>query len=255
VGARYRVNNRVSVWGDYGTGFRAPTLNELYRQFRVGTVLTQANPTLGPEHLKGGEVGISVIPMRNMSVRTTWYDNRVKDPVSNVTLSTSGQNVTQQRQNLGRTRIWGVQTDAEYRFASYWKVSGGYLFNQAKVVENASNPSLEGLYLAQVPKNRGSFEIQYANPRVVSVSFNFQGVGNQFDEDTNLRAVPGIAEPGLPGYGLSSLTVSRAIGPNIDVFGSAQNMFDKEYFVGTLPTLVGPPRLVSGGVRVSFRGR
>ena len=255
IGARYQVNNRVSVWSDFGTGFRAPTLNELYRQFRVGTVLTQANTDLGPEHLKGGEVGFSVIPMKNMSVRTTWYDNRVKDPVSNVTLSTSGANVTQQRQNLGRTRIWGVQTDAEYRFATYWKVSGGYLYNQAKVVANDKNPALVGLYLAQVPKNRGSFQVQYANPRIVSIAFNFQGVGNQFDEDTNLRTIPGITAPGLPGYNVSSLTVSRAIGANIELFAAAQNMFDKHYFVGTLPTLVGPPRLVSGGLRINFRGR
>src|SRR5262249_3718131 len=41
--AIYHVSDRVSVWGDVGAGFRAPTLNELYRQFRVGTVLTLAN--------------------------------------------------------------------------------------------------------------------------------------------------------------------------------------------------------------------
>ena len=39
VAALYHVTDRVSVWGDIGSGFRAPTLNELYRQFRVGTVL------------------------------------------------------------------------------------------------------------------------------------------------------------------------------------------------------------------------
>ena len=34
-----------------------------------------------------------------------------------------------------------------------------------------------------------------------------------------------------------------------------QNIFDKEYFVGTLPTTVGSPRLVTGGIRVRFAGR
>ena len=47
VAARYHINSWVSVWGDIGAGFRAPTLNELYRQFRVGTVLTLANNQLG----------------------------------------------------------------------------------------------------------------------------------------------------------------------------------------------------------------
>ena len=254
VGAHYRITDRISVWGDFGTGFRAPTLNELYRQFRVGTVLTLANSDLGPEHLVGGETGVSLIPTRNLTVRTTWYDNRVKDPVSNVTII-PGANVTQRRQNLGRTRIWGVQTDAEYRLGASWRFSGGYLFNQAKVTENVNNPALVGLFLAQVPKNRGTVQIQYSNPRIASIAFDLQGVGDQFDDDTNTRAVPGITKPGLPGYGLASLSISRVLTPNVEVFGAAQNLFDQEYFVGTLPTLVGAPRLVSVGVRLRFRGR
>jgi outer membrane cobalamin receptor len=59
----YRVEERVTVWGSISKGFRAPTLKELYSPFRVGQVLTQSNETLGPEHLTGGEAGISVAPM------------------------------------------------------------------------------------------------------------------------------------------------------------------------------------------------
>ena len=57
AGALYRVTDRVSVWGDIGWGFRAPTLNELYRQFSVGLTRTLANEALGPERLFGGEAG------------------------------------------------------------------------------------------------------------------------------------------------------------------------------------------------------
>ena len=41
--------------------FRAPTLNELYREFRVGNAVTQANPLLQPETLFGGEVGADLV--------------------------------------------------------------------------------------------------------------------------------------------------------------------------------------------------
>jgi outer membrane receptor protein involved in Fe transport len=64
VAAIYHVNDRVSAWGDFGLGFRAPTLNELYRQFSVGGTTTRPNDQLGPERLKGGEAGISVVPVR-----------------------------------------------------------------------------------------------------------------------------------------------------------------------------------------------
>src|SRR5262249_40157449 len=98
--AIYHVSDRVSVWGDVGAGFRAPTLNELYRQFRVGTVLTLANDQLGPERQVGGEIGVNVAPARNLTLRTTWFDNRVKNPVSNVTQTVVGAQITRQRQNL-----------------------------------------------------------------------------------------------------------------------------------------------------------
>jgi iron complex outermembrane recepter protein len=250
VGALYRLTDRVSVWGGIGSGFRAPTLNELYRSFRIGPVLTMANPLLGPERLVGGDAGLSVILARNLTWRGTWFDNRVEDPVSNVTI---GNNL-QQRQNLGRTRIWGVQTDAEYRFRNYWRVSGAYLYEQAKVKENPEIPELVGNFLAQVPKHRGTLQATYANPRFATVSVDLQAIGRQFDDDRNERIVPGYDNPGLPKYAIFSVSASRTLNRNLEVFFAAQNLFDQEYFVGTLPTLVGPPRLVSAGVRVRFQG-
>ena len=45
--------------------FRAPTLNELYRDFRVGNALTQANANLRPERLVGVETGFDWIGERS----------------------------------------------------------------------------------------------------------------------------------------------------------------------------------------------
>jgi outer membrane receptor protein involved in Fe transport len=255
IAALYHATSWLSVWGDLGWGFRAPTLNELYRQFRVGTVLTLANNQLGPERLVGGELGIRVTPVPAVSIRSTWYDNRVKDPVSNVTIATAGVNVTQQRQNLGRTRISGIQTDAEYRIGSFLRLSGGYLYGRARVTEFDANPNLVDKYLPQVPKHRGSLQISYTNPRLFNAGIGFQAVGRQFDDDLNSRVVPGETEPGLPGYALLDLSASKSIGQNFDIFFGAQNVFDRTYFVGTLPTTTGTPRLVHGGVRLRFAGR
>ena len=252
VAALYHVADWASVWGDLGWGFRAPTLNELYRQFRVGAVLTLANNQLGPERLAGGELGIRISPVRNVSWRTTWYDNRVEDPVSNVTLTAAGASVTQQRQNLGRTRVSGLQTDVEYRVGSAYRISGGYLYGRARITEFAANPDLVGNFLPQVPKHRGSLQVAYMNPAYINVAVGLHAIGRQFDDDQNLRTVPGEDAPGLPGYALIELSASKTIGRNLEVFAGAQNLFDTEYFVGTLPTTTGTPRLVHGGVRVRF---
>jgi outer membrane receptor protein involved in Fe transport len=262
VAALYHVNDRVSIWGDFGSGFRAPTLNELYRAFSVGAVRTLANAQLGPERLVGGELGVNVAPARDVTVRVTWFGNLITDPVANITIGTN----LQQRQNLGSTHVFGLQTDAEYRVGTMLKLSAAYVYNRATVTEFAANPLIVGNYLPQVPAHRGSFHIAYTHPKIANVSFGVQILGRQFDDDLNARAVPSAAlsaagydvvlnEPGLPGYATSDLTLSRAINKDLDVFVGIQNLFDREYFVGTLPTTVGSPRLAHAGVRIRWSGK
>jgi outer membrane receptor protein involved in Fe transport len=242
--ARYHLTSRLDVWGDIGWGFRSPTLNELYRQFRVGTTLTLANYNLGPEHLVGGEAGAAFAISPNSTVRATWFDNHIEDPVSNVTISQVGANVTQQRQNLGATHVHGIQTDVEYRFGSDWRVAAAYVYDQAKVTENPTTPALVGKWLPQVPAHRGSFRLAYSNPRRFTASAGVQFVGSQYDDDLNTPSRR------LPDFAVVDIMGSRAFGRNLELFAGVQNLFDAEYFVGTLPTTVGTPRLVTGGVRV-----
>jgi outer membrane receptor protein involved in Fe transport len=248
--ALYHVTDKVTTWGSIGSGFRAPTLNELYRNFSVGQLLTLGNAELGPERLRGGELGVSLAPTDDLSIRTTWFDNRMKDPIATVTIATN----LAQRQNIGRTRIRGFQTDVEYRFGRDWKASAGYVLNRARITENPSDTSLVGKFLQQVPKNRGSLSLSYANPRYADVTLSALFVGHQFDDDQNVKAKPG-EEPGLPAYGVVDLSVLRALGRNLDVFMTVQNMFDKEYWVQLVPTTIAAPRLVNVGVRVRWSGR
>jgi outer membrane receptor protein involved in Fe transport len=250
---RYHLSDTVSTWASIGWGFRAPTLNELYRQFRVGAILTLANEQLGPEHLVGGEIGINLEPTRNLSLRGLWFDNRVDDPVANVTRTDLVN--TQQRQNLGSTHIWGLQTDAEYRIRQQWRVGASYMFNQATVTEFAANPALVGKYLPQVPAHRGSVHAAYANPRLLDVALSVLFSSRQYNDDLNVQTKPGETEPGLPAYGVVDLTALRAIGRNVDVFFGVQNMFNTEYYVGLAPTTIGSPRMYNGGIRVRFSGQ
>jgi outer membrane receptor protein involved in Fe transport len=251
VGALYHLTDKVRVWGDMSWGFRAPTLNELYRQFQVGLIRTLANEFLNPERLSGGEVGLSAEVAPKVIARATYYDNRVEDPVANVTIGTN----LQQRQNLGRTRIRGFQTDVDATLGEHVRLSAGYLFNNAKVTEAPGQPQLVDKYLAQVPKNRGSVQAVYTNPRWFDAGVGVQVIGRQFDDDLNVRTVPGETEPGLPAYAILDLTAARTFHRNFDVYFGVQNLLDEEYIVQTLPTTVGSPRLVHAGIRIRWAGR
>jgi outer membrane receptor protein involved in Fe transport len=266
IAALYRASDRVSLWGSVSKGFRAPTLKELYSPFRVGQVLTLANETLGPERLTGGEIGLSVAANDRVTVRGTWFDNRVNNPIANVTVATNNVPVTpgcagaptcRQLKNLGSTNISGFQTDLAYRVDTHLSVSTAYVYDLAKVhesVPDAVGNDLTGKYLAQVPKHRVSFAVNYSHPRYVNVSFDTEYSSMQFDDDLNVATIfptiPAKTEVGLPAYAVANFSVSRTMNRNVDVFFGVQNLFDAVYYVGTNPTTIGTPRLVNGGVRL-----
>jgi outer membrane receptor protein involved in Fe transport len=262
VAALYHFTDRVSGWGALNSGFRAPTLTELYRQFQVGALLTRPNPELGPERLVGGELGLNLAPARNLTARVTWFDNRVKNPVSNVTLTPT----LAQKQNLGRTRIRGVQTDVEYRVTPSLRLAAAYLYNDAKVTDGGeTNAGLVGKFLAQVPQHRGSVQVTYSHPRIATLAASVMFQGRQYNDDQNLTAIPEATltaagydagfGPGLPGFATVDVSASRRLGRSLEVFVGAQNLFDKDYFVQTNPSTLGTPRLVNAGLRVRFSGR
>src|SRR5262249_34084719 len=57
VSLRVEAGGGVSLAASGYRSFRAPTLNELYRNFRVGNVVTNANEKLTAERLTGAEAG------------------------------------------------------------------------------------------------------------------------------------------------------------------------------------------------------
>jgi len=273
VGAVYHLTDRINLWGDFNTGFRAPTLNELYRQFKKGTTTTLPNYTLVPERLTGGEGGVNIELARHLTARVTLFGNSVRNPVTNVTMTSafvpipappavapanafpttasctpSAAVICVLRQNVGRTEIDGVQTDLEFRWKDV-RFTAAYMHNSATVKENSANPGVIGNFLAEVPQNRGSAQISYANARIATIAFDAQAVGAQFDDDVNTPSRL------MASYVTADVSASRNIVKGVDVFFGMQNMFNQTYVVATLPTTIGSPRLYNGGVRIRWSGR
>ena len=87
VSLMHSFQNGIALNASVYQAFRAPTLNELYRNFRVGNVVTLANPALTGEHLTGGEAGISAQRwQKRLTLRGNFFWSDIADPVANVTL-------------------------------------------------------------------------------------------------------------------------------------------------------------------------
>jgi outer membrane receptor protein involved in Fe transport len=254
----YRATDRLSLRAAAYQAFRAPTLNELYRQFRVGNVVTLANADLGPERLSGGEIGLDYTLGEQWFAKLTGFWNELKDPVSNVTLSgplpadCPAGTVCRQRQNLGRTRSRGFEAELHYRPTRAWDVFASYLYNDSEVVKFPADPSLEGKRVPQVPRNTYTLGVQYLNPTLVNVAVQGRFVGDQFEDDRNSNDLDSFFVLDLSVWRPLPLPFAAAG----EIFLAVENLFDTTYAVGKDPATgvvsIGAPLLLHGGVRMRF---
>lgn len=246
LSALYKLTDKVSLTASAYRAFRAPTLNELYRSFRVGNVLTLANEKLRAERLTGGEAGANVAPFhQRLNLRGTLFWAEVTRPVANVTLSVSPNLITRERQNLGRTRSRGLELEADARLTDHWSISGGYLFADARVTRFPAEIALEGLLIPQVARHQLTFQIRHTDPARLTLGLEGRLTGAQFDDDQNRFR--------LDRYFTLDAFASHRIARGVEPFVAAENLFNRRYAIGRTPvTTVGPPLFLRVGLRLRF---
>lgn len=223
----------------YGA-FRGPTLNELYRSFRVGDTLTLANPELEAERLSGGEAG-TLATRGPVSLRVTAFVAGVQGAVANVTVSTTPGLVTRRRRNVGRVRSRGLEAEAELLLGSRGAVTAGYALTDARVQSFPDDPALEGRRLPQVPRHQATLQGRYESRWRVGLQAWWTSAA--FEDDRNQLALDAALQV--------DVSAGRAIGSGLEVFAAAENLFDAEVVVARTPVpSVGAPRLLRAGVRL-----
>ncbi len=241
----FRLTEHVALRAAAYRAFRAPTLNELYRAFRVGDTQTLANENLTAERLAGGEAGASWNLSRQLSSRVTGYWTEIVNPISNFTLSVTPALITRERRNLGRLRSRGIEAEADFNFTSHWRITAGYLLADATFRKAPQDPSLVGLRIPQVPRHQFTLQTVYAHPGLITAAIQFRAVGKQFDDDQN--RLP------LGSFAVIDVMVARPLGRYVEAFVAVQNLLDERFAVGRTPIeTLGMPRIVRGGVRLRF---
>ena len=266
LGLTYRAFDNATVRASIYRGFRAPSLNELYRPFRVGNILTAPNDGLNEEYLWGVEGGVDLYPSRDVLVRLNAFYNSFQDPIANVTLCTEPSDlplcvdlspgaIQRQRQNLGSATIAGLEAAVSYPLARDWSLRGSYLFS------NAINDDTDRR-LPQVAKNQGNIGLGYEGPIPIlfpipfpfpipflgyegPIQFNIdlRVVGDAFEDDLNQIV--------LPKFGVLDMSVRLPVTPKLNIYVAIENAFDQQYAVRADPLeILGMPRMVHGGIEL-----
>ena len=234
--------------------FRRPTLNELYRPFRVGNVITEANAGLRTERVTGAELGTDHTSGR-LTLGAALFWNDLRDAVGNVTLARGpgtfplvgfvpAGGLGRQRQNLDRTLVQGVELSAKWQPTTTVALTADYLYSDATVREAGVAPGLVGKRLAQVPRQAASFGAAWQPVKTLRFTPRVRLLGRQFEDDENLLRL-GTAL-------VVDLGASCRVTANAEFYLTAENLTDERIETGRSADGVvntGTPRLLLGGFR------
>ena len=213
--------------------FRAPTLNELYRNFRVGNALTLANPALVPEGLTGVEAGVDWRG-EGSRVSLTLFHNDLNNLIDNATLSTSQTLILRQRANFPTALSRGLETNVIHRW-THWTAEAGYLFADARLST--------GQRIPEVPKQQGTAQLTLSAKKTL-ISGGIRAFGLVFDDDLNQFK--------LPGYAALEFSAQQHLTKKLSAVFAVQNLLDRTYLVALTPLPnTGEPRIWRIGLRWS----
>ena len=226
--------------GSYGTGFRAPTINDL---FFPGF----GNPNLQPEKSKGSDIALEQSLFKDrvfLSVGYFWtrYQNlilSVFDPGGVCSFSLFGFCAA----NIGQARAEGVEGSAKVKLLQDqpWIKSLDVQFQYTHTsTRNETNGG--DTRLPQWPLNQWSAVLSYQPIEALRANLEARFVGQRYNDTSNADV--------LPHFYVWNASFTYDVNKTIQVYGRADNIFNRKYeevlFFGT------PIRSVFGGVRVNF---
>lgn len=215
----------------YGTGFKAPSLFQLYSP-------QYGNTGLQPEESTGWDAGFEQ-PVFNDRVRfgATYFHN---DLTNLIEYKQTGI-YTGQYYNVAQAETEGVEAFVDWRVYSRLNLRGDYTYTKAI-------NSTTGEDLLRRPRNKASVTAKWTPTDPLTVSATVLYVGSWYDTyDRNEYA--GYTQ--VSGYTVVNLAAEYKYEENLVFFGRIDNLFDKQYEVpwGYQRTGIG----VFGGVRIAMQ--
>jgi vitamin B12 transporter len=221
----------------YGSGFKAPTLNQLFVNFPAFFFF--ANPNLKPEESVGYDAGFEQ-PLFNDRVRfgSTYFHNDIKNLIQSVSDPVTFSSTLV---NIGRATTEGSESFVAARITDRVRIRADYTFTRAVDID-------AGLELLRRPKEKWSANVIWNPIDPLTLSATVLHTGSFIDANRDF-SIPRLL---APGYTTVNVAADYVITDQVKVFGRIDNAFNVHY---QNPTGFLQPGLgVFGGVRVANYG-
>jgi vitamin B12 transporter len=196
----YTILTGLRASASYGTGFKAPTFNDLYYP-------GFSNPNLQPEKARNFEAALRY-SNREINAGIVAYRNRVRDLI----VFECDANFNCAPQNVANATLEGVTLEFQGVFAATGvKASVDF----ARPLDDAT-----GNLLPRRARRYGALEVtQGFGPLQLGAQLSASSV--RFDDGTNTRR--------MGGYAVVNFVAEYALAPRWTLFGQLNNAFDKRY--------------------------
>jgi len=205
----YRMTPALTARAAVGTGFRAPSFNDLYWPVDRANFY-QGNPSLRPETSRNQELALA-FDSGSSKASVAVYRNRVKDLIAYQwdDASNMGTMVNLASSTLKGISLQGAQT------VGAWRIDGH--FDLLSAHDDATGKTLQ----RRVPRvTRLDFSRRWQQ---WDGGVSLQGFSHRFNDTANRQR--------LPGYALLGLRATYAVSPSLRLIGTVSNALGKDYAV------------------------
>ena len=222
----------------YGTGYKAPSLDQLYGSYDFGGApyITLGNPNLKPEESKGWDAGFEQ-PVAGDRFRfgATYFHNDITNLIQYTSLGSYSSYV-----NVNQAKTRGVETFASWTVDPRITLRGDYTYTDA--FDAQTNEQLR-----RRPKHKGSVTAVWTPTDQWQVSGTVLAISEWLDNDR----VYYTKKVWSPGYAVVNVASEYKATEQMTIFGRIDNLFNKHYENpnGYLKTGIG----IFGGIRVATR--
>jgi len=219
--------------GSWATGFKAPTLTQLYGVSVSSFGPFTGNPDLDPETSRGWELGFEQALQRfRTEFGATYYRNDIKDLITFDNSFTT--NINRQR-----VKTYGVEAYLKTEFTSRLNAALSYSYSRA--LDQQTDQDLQRRPLRKAVLNLG-----YTPRDDLGVYLENIFIGNRYDIDPNTGA---RIQRGS--YFVANLAASCDLNRHWELIGRMENLLDRDYEEPA--GFQQPGRGVYVGVKVSTR--
>ena len=192
-----------------GSGFKAPTLSELFQDFPP---FFFANPDLKPETSVGYDAGIEQGTAGNaLRAGATYFHNRIRDLVTSDVTGTTWA-------NIGRATTDGVESFFAWQPGRQLSLRLDYTYTEA-------TDEVAHQELLRRPKHKGTLNLSWRPRGSLLVDLNVLAVSSWIDGNRDF-SIPRLDAPAYTTVNAAAaLDVTRAL----TVFGRVDNLLDRRY--------------------------